>query len=65
MPSEVKITFTDKVDIDPDRLVRFLGKRRGFARYVPQYTLFIKKPSGGWETLHPEIKNSLKELAGL
>lgn len=65
MPSEVKITFTDKVDIDPDRLVRFLGKRRGFARYVPQYTLFIKKPSGGWETLHSEIKNSLKELAGM
>lgn len=65
LPSEVKITFTDKVDIDPDRLVRFLGKRRGLARYVPQYTLFIKKPSGGWETLHSEIKNSLKELAGL
>ncbi len=65
MPSEIKITFTDKVDIDPDRLVRFMGKRRGSARYVPQYSLFIKKPSGGWETLYAEIKNSLKELAGL
>jgi transcription-repair coupling factor (superfamily II helicase) len=62
MPAEVKIIFSDKVDISPDRLIAFLGKRRGVARYVPQYTLFIKKPRGGWDALHGVIKNSLKEL---
>jgi len=62
-PSEVRITFTDKVDIQPNRLVTFLKRRRGTARYVPQYSLFIKKPSGGWESLYPEIKNCLMELA--
>jgi transcription-repair coupling factor (superfamily II helicase) len=61
--SEARITFTDKVDISPDRLLSFLKARRGTARYVPQYSLFIKVPPGGWPALHAEIKNCLKELS--
>jgi transcription-repair coupling factor (superfamily II helicase) len=59
---EIKISFTDKVDITPDTLVDFLKSRRKTARYVPQYSLFIKTPSGGWDALYAEIKNCLKEL---
>jgi transcription-repair coupling factor (superfamily II helicase) len=62
MQSEVKITFSEKVDISPDRLLGFLRKSRGMARYVPQYSLFLKKPSDGWEGLYSLLKNSLKEL---
>ncbi len=63
MPAEVKITFTSKVDIAPDKLVSFLKRRRGKARYVPEYTIVIKRPQGGWEGLYAELKNCLKELA--
>lgn len=62
MPNEVKIVFSDKVDISPDVLIAFLKARRGVARYVPQYTLFIKKPPGGWDALFELTKNSLKAL---
>ncbi|MBI5696796.1 MAG: transcription-repair coupling factor [Nitrospirae bacterium] len=62
-PTEIKITFMDKVDIPPDRLLGYLTSRRGAARYVPRYTLYLKKPSGGWEPVRSEIKNCLKGLA--
>jgi len=62
MGAETKITFTDKVDITPDTLIGFLRSRPGRARYVPQYSLFIKTPPGGWDALYAEIKNCLKEL---
>ncbi len=61
--TEAKVTFTDRVEISPDRLLGFLGKRRGNARYVPQYSLFVKRPPGGWEALYAELKNCLMELA--
>ena len=63
LPTEARITFTDKVDIPPDRLLEFLRARRGRARYVPEYTLFIKRPPGSFDALYLELKNSLKELA--
>jgi transcription-repair coupling factor (superfamily II helicase) len=63
LPSEVKITFTSRVSVSPDKLIAYLGMNRGRARYVPQYTIFIKRPAGGWDDLRAEIKNCLKELA--
>jgi len=65
LPSEFRITFSDKVDIPPDRLLSFLSRRKGSARYVPQYTIYVKKPSGGWEAMYPALKNCLKELGGM
>jgi len=63
LPSEAKITFTAKAAVSPDKLIAFLGRRRGRARYVPEYSIFIKRPAGDWEALWRELKNSLKELA--
>jgi len=62
-PTEVKVTFSEKVDISTDRLVSFIRKQRGQARFVPQYSLFVKKPSGGWDALYSLIKNCLKALS--
>ncbi|HEY3346357.1 MAG TPA: transcription-repair coupling factor [Nitrospirota bacterium] len=63
LPSEVKLTFTGRVDISPDKLLSFLNKWRGKARYVPEYNIFIKKPAGGWEELFRELAGALKGLA--
>ncbi|MGA2192271.1 MAG: transcription-repair coupling factor [Nitrospirota bacterium] len=65
LPSEVKVTFTSRVNIPPDRLIGVISGSRGKIRYVPEYTLFIKRPQGDWEALYNEIKNSLKALAGI
>ncbi len=62
LPKEIKITFTNATNISPDKLIAFLGKNRGKARYVPEYTIFIRKPAD-WEAQFREIKNSLKALA--
>ena len=63
LPAEVKITFSDKVEITPDRLIGFLKARKGSARYVPRYSLYVKRPRGGWDEVYTELKNILKELA--
>ncbi len=62
LPSEIKITFTAGTNISSDKLIAFLNKNRGKARYVPDYTVFIRKP-GDWNEQFREIKNSLKALA--
>jgi len=61
--SEARIVFTDKVDIGPDKLLIFLKDMKGRARYVPQFTLFVKRPPGGWEALYGELKYCLNSLA--
>ena len=63
LPTEIKITFTSRTNISSEKLIDYLGKNKGRARYVPQYTIFIKKPSGGWEAQFTQIKNILKALA--
>ncbi|MHB8172830.1 MAG: transcription-repair coupling factor [Nitrospirota bacterium] len=63
LPSEIKITFTPGTNISSDKLIAFLEKNKGRARYVPEYTVFLRKPSGDWEAQFREIKNSLKALA--
>jgi transcription-repair coupling factor (superfamily II helicase) len=63
LPSEIKITFTARTDISSEKLIDYLSKNKGRARYVPEYTVFVKKPSGGWEAQFTEIKNMLKALA--
>jgi transcription-repair coupling factor (superfamily II helicase) len=63
LPSEIKITFTTRTDISSEKLIDYLSKNKGRARYVPEYTVFVKKPSGGWEAQFAEIKNILKALA--
>jgi len=63
LPSEIKITFTRRTNISSEKLIDYLGKNKGRARYVPEYTVFIRKPSGGWESQFTEIKNILKALA--
>ncbi len=62
LPKEIKITFTGATNVSPDKLIAFLDKNRGKARYVPEYTIFIRKP-GDWDAQFREIKNSLKALA--
>jgi len=61
--SEVKLIFSDKVDITPDKLLTFLNKMKKRVRYVPQYSLFVKRPPGGWEALYGELKYCLNSLA--
>jgi transcription-repair coupling factor (superfamily II helicase) len=63
LPSEIKITFTPRTNISSEKLIDYLSKNKGLARYVPEYTVFVKKPSGGWEAQFTEIKNILKALA--
>ena len=62
LPSETKLTFTNRVAITPERLIKFLEGRRGKARYVPDYNIFVKTPPGGWDERYLELKNCLKEL---
>jgi transcription-repair coupling factor (superfamily II helicase) len=63
LPSEIKITFTRSTNISSEKLINYLSKNKGRARYVPEYTVFVKKPSGGWDSQFAQIKNILKALA--